>query len=530
MTLFSIHFVIFIIVTTLVYYTVAGKYQWVCLLAASMYFYLVSGGVKALLFLVATGVTTFLSARRIDAIGEQYKADSRQEGLTREDKKAMRAESAKRQHRWLIATLLLNFGILAVLKYGGFAVENVNHVLSGVGAQEMAVPNLLLPLGISFYTFQSMGYLIDVNRGKYRADQNFLKFFLFVSYFPQMIQGPIGRYDKLAGQLTAEHKWDDLRFREGFLRVLWGFFKKIVLAEGIGIMVAQVFDNYREYAGFVIFMGVFYYGIQIYADFSGGMDIVIGVSQILDVTMSENFRQPFFARSDSEFWQRWHITLGQWMKDYVFYSITFSGWFAKLQKKTRKKFGRYYGKILPTCIASFIVFMIVGIWHGASWKYIIYGFYHAVFVFSDTLFERVFEKQRKFLHINVEAFAWKVFQILRTILIVTFGRYLSRADSARHAFAMYRQTFSSFNPWTLVDGTLYRLGVSERNCHMLFLAVLLVFVVDVFNERGIVVRKVIARQDVVTRWVVYIAAIAAVLILGTYGEGFNASAFIYQNF
>ena len=531
MALFSIHFIVFMIVTTIVFYTVAGRYQWICLLAASMYFYFVSGGAAAMIFIFVTACSTYYAALRIDEVTQKYKADAKREGITREEKKALRSAADKVKRRWMIAALLINFGILVVLKYGAFAVSNIDALLERTGvAARMPVPAFILPLGISFYTFQSMGYLIDVQRGKYEADRHFWKFLLFVSYFPQMIQGPIGRYDKLAHQLTAEHKWDDLQLREGFLRMLWGFFKKIVIAERLAIIVSEVFTNHREYSGFVIFGGVFLYGLQIYADFSGGMDIIIGASQILGVKMSENFRQPFFAGSVSEFWQRWHMTLGAWMKDYIFYSITFSGWFASLQKRLRRSLGRYYGKIVPTCIASFIVFTIVGIWHGANWKYLVYGFYHAVFVFSDTLLERVFERQRQFFHVNVKAFGWKMFRILRTILIVTFGRYLSRAESVRHAFAMYRETFRSFNPWVLTDGTFYRLGVSERNCHMLLLAVLLLAAVDILNENGIVVRTVIARQDVVTRWVVMSAAIAAVLILGTYGEGFEASAFIYQFF
>ena len=518
------------IVLTVVYYTVAARRQWICLLAASLYFYLVSGGIRAIIFLVVTAFTTFYAALRIDALTKGYKESIRQEGISREEKKALRAAADKAKRRWLIAALVVNFGILVVLKYGAFLTANVDRVLERFGAATVPVPSFILPLGISFYTFQSMGYLIDVQRGKYEADRHPGKFFLFVSYFPQMIQGPIGRYDKLAHQLTKEHAWDDTNFREGFLRILWGFFKKIVIAERMAIIVTEVFTNHREYAGFVIFAGVFFYGLQIYADFSGGMDIVIGCSQIFGITMSENFRQPFFACSVSEFWQRWHMTLGSWMKDYVFYSITFSGWFAGLQKKLRKSLGRYYGKIVPTCIASFIVFTIVGIWHGANWKYLVYGFYHAVFVFSDTLLERVFEKQRQFFHVNVKAFGWKMFQILRTLLIVTFGRYLSRADDVSHALAMYKETFKSFNPWVFTDGTFYELGVPERVCHMLLIMVLVFFAVDVLNENGIVVRKVIAKQDVVTRWTVAFAAIAVILIFGVYGEGFDASAFIYQNF
>ncbi|MBQ6590906.1 MAG: MBOAT family protein [Lachnospiraceae bacterium] len=540
MAFFSWQFILFLTISVVVYYLIPGRYQWIVLLLSSGWYYLVGGGPKAALFVTVTILTTWGGAclmDRVHAIEEKkiLAGAGGAEGvrLSREQKKALKSRVQKKKRAIMILVLLLNFGILGVLKYGNFVTTNFNslfeHFKLGV---QVPVADFLLPLGISFYTFQSMGYLIDVCRGKYHAEKNVLKLALFISYFPSILQGPINRHDELAAQLTAPHRFDDLQFREGILRMLWGFFKKMVIAERAAVIVNEVFGGFEQhrYAGFTIFVAALMYGVQLYADFAGGMDIVFGASELFGVRLRENFRQPYMARSISEFWQRWHISLGNWMRDYVFYPIALSRPFAKMQKNLKKKVNPYFGKVFPSFLASFLVFILVGIWHGANWKYVIYGIYHATFVSTETLFEQPYAQLRKLCRVRENAAGWKLFQMARTLFIVSIGRYCDVAPDAGTVFRLLRATFSTFNPWIFFDDSLYNLGLDQKNFSLLILLILLLAAVDLVNERGKTVRGMIAAQQLPFRWAVYLTSIAVILVFGLYGPGFDMASFIYAQF
>ena len=413
MAFFSWQFILFLTCSLVIYYLVPGRFQWMVLLVSSTWYYLNGGSLRTVIYVLVTIVTTFLGAYFMDRIQggvderlKGKKADGTVVKPTREEKKQYKAEGQKRKRRILILVLLINFGILLVLKYGNFFAVNMNGLLSGLGARQR-LPELrfLLPLGLSFYTFQTMGYLIDVYRGKYAAEKNIFRMALFTTYFPSILQGPINRYDDLSGQLFEPHKFDDMRFREGILRMLWGFFKKMIIAERAVIIVNEIFDGFvqHRYQGFTLVFGILLYGVQLYADFAGGMDIIFGASEMFGIRLRENFRQPYMARSISEFWQRWHMSLGNWMKDYVFYPIALSRPFAKMQKTLKKKVNPYFGKVFPSFLASFMVFILVGIWHGANWKFVFYGIYQATFVSTETLFEKPYADMRKFFHVREQA-------------------------------------------------------------------------------------------------------------------------------
>ncbi|MCR5226281.1 MAG: MBOAT family protein [Eubacterium sp.] len=538
MTLFSVTFFIFLFLTILIYYMVPKKAQWAVLLIASYVFYCYGTGWKGILFILITTISTYLSGRKIENIQLAYQAKLNEakslgKKLSLDEKTALKNEAAKHKRIYLILCLLLNFGILIVLKYGNFIIDNVDAVMSAVGmGGRLSEMHFILPLGISFYTFITMGYLIDVYRGKYGADHKFFHFALYTAYFPQIIQGPIGRYNDMACQLEESHYWDDMGFRAGFLRLLWGYFKKMIIAERAGIFVNEVFANYDTagYKGFVIFVAALLYGFQIYADFSGGMDIVFGASDMLGIHLTENFRQPFFAKSVAELWQRWHMTLGGWMKDYVFYPICLSKRAAKAQKSLKKVFGNHYGRVLVPTFASFVAFLIVGIWHGAEWKYVIYGIFNATLVSSNTLLEKFYMDTRTKLKIDEKSFSYSAFQILRTNFIVLVGRMFSRGTSAVDAVKMIKAMFSSFNIWVFTDDTLLKFGLDQKNWNLLIAMIVLLLVVDYYNEKGVKIRERIAGMIIPVRWAVYYAAIFAVLIFGIYGAGYNAASFIYQNF
>ena len=540
MAFFSWQFIVFLIVSVTVYYMIPGRFQWIVLLISSGWYYLVGGGPRAAVFVAVTVVTTWGGACLMDRIPQREETklrsgeDAGETGkLSREQKKALKAVVQRKKRRIMVCVLLLNFGILGVVKYGGFVTSNLNSMFDHFRLG-MRIPgaDFLLPLGISFYTFQSMGYLIDVYRGKYSAERNVLKLALFTSYFPSILQGPINRHDELAGQLYAPHKFSGRRFREGILRMLWGFFKKMIISERAAIIVNEVFGGFEQhrYAGFTIFVAALLYGVQLYADFAGGMDIVFGASELFGIRLRENFRQPYMARSISEFWQRWHISLGGWMRDYVFYPIALSKPFAKMQKNLKKKVNPYFGKVFPSFLASFLVFILVGIWHGANWKYVIYGIYHATFVSTETLFEQPYAAMRRLCRIRENASGWKLFQMVRTLFIVSIGRYCDVAPDAGTVFRLLRATFSKFNPWIFFDNSLYELGLDEKNFGLLIIMILLLAAVDLVNERGKTLRGVIAAQQLPFRWAVYLAAVSAILVFGMYGPGFDMASFIYAQF
>lgn len=382
-------FLVFLFLVFAVYFLTPKKYQWVILLLASYIFYAFSG-VKLLFFLVLTTMVTFLTGRLLGSVNQQtsqYLA-AQKKSLSREEKKEYKNGQTTKKRRILFCAVLVNLGILIFLKYFNFLAGNVNSVISLFGSDaKIPVLNLLLPLGISFYTLQSIAYVVDVYRGKYEPDGNIAKFALFMSYFPQIVQGPIARYDQLAHQLYESHKFEYNRVTQGAQLILWGFIKKLVIADRLAVIVNPIFDNYQNYGGILLFIAAAGYGFQVYADFSGGMDIARGVSQILGIDLVLNFERPYFARSLAEFWRRWHITLGSWMKDYVFYPLSLSKQFSKLGKATRKVLGNYIGKKLPTFLSMFIVFMLVGVWHGSSWKYVGYGLWNAVIIVSSILLE-----------------------------------------------------------------------------------------------------------------------------------------------
>ena len=388
---------------------------------------------------------------------------------------------------------------------------------------------MLIPLGISFYTFQSMGYIIDIYRGQYKADKNIAKFALFISYFPQIIQGPISRYDQLAQQLYKGHCFSFERVKFGVQLILWGWFKKLVIADRISIIVNTIFDNYTEYTGAYLVLAALGYTIQIYADFSGGMDIARGVSQILGIDLVKNFERPYFATSISDFWRRWHITLGAWCRDYIFYPISFSKAFGKLGKKARKVFGDKFGKLVPVIIAQMITFITIGIWHGAEFKFIAYGLYQAIFIVGGIILEPHFKKIIKACRINTKTFAWKIFQIIRTFIIVVFGRFFSRGISFYAAITMIKNSFV-FNPDIFFNGNILTLGITYREFILLIVCFTLWIVISVLQEKGYCIRELIERQNVLIRWMIYFIGVFSILIFGVYGQGYEATSFIYRGF
>ena len=332
----SASFIVLTIASVLLYYIVPKKAQWCILLLASAAFYM-AGSVKAFAWVVLVSGMTWVTGLILGRYNAIKPAD-----------KAQKAQIQHKKKQIAIICAVCCFGLLYAMKYWNFTLELLPSALSN------HIPrwDFVVPLGLSFFIFQSMSYVIDVYRGKYAPERNPLRYGLFVSFFPQMVQGPISRFDQLAPQLTAERKlcWDDLQI--GIQLALWGYFKKIVIADRAAVLVNNVIMENCPYGGAIIALGILFYCIQLYCDFSGGIDITRGVARMFGINMTLNFRRPLFSTSLTDYWRRWHITLGAWMRDYVFYPLAFSKPFGKLGKWARKHFKGMMGKICATSTAT----------------------------------------------------------------------------------------------------------------------------------------------------------------------------------
>ena len=317
MSFTTVMFFLFLLVGIIVYYALPKKIQWAWLLIMS-YAYYFTFSIKTSLFMVFTTIVVYAGGRWLDKVNTESEAylSEHKKDMSRDEKKEYKAAVKKKKRRIAALIIVIAFGVLAAVKYCNFAIENVNAILSLTGSSKtISFLDIALPIGISFYTFQSVSYVIDVYQGKYRSENNIFKFALFVSFFPQLLQGPIGRFDKLGHQFYEGHSFDLKTVQFGLQRIGWGIAKKVILADRTAPLVNNVFNNFEMYTGFHYIMAVLMYSVQLYMDFSGGIDIVVGVAQMLGITMDENFRQPYFSKSIGEFWRRWHITLGTWMKD-----------------------------------------------------------------------------------------------------------------------------------------------------------------------------------------------------------------------
>ena len=447
-----------------------------------------------------------------------------QQPLSPDEKKALKGRFKQRK-KWITALVLfVNFGILAALKYRNFAADNMN-LLFGT---HFSSARLLLPLGISFYTFQSMGYLIDVYRGKYAPDRNPFRFALFVSFFPQILQGPIGRYDRLASQLYGQKNFSLTRIERGLQLMLWGYFKKIVIADRASVVVSEVFGNYQSYGGILVMAGVLCYSLQLYGDFSGGMDVIMGASECFGISLDANFKRPYFAQSISDFWHRWHITLGTWMKDYVFYPFSLSKGMNKFGKFCKKHFGKHVSRVLPVCIANLLVFFLVGVWHGPAWKFIVYGLYNGIIIAASNLFAPFYGEMARKLHIPVESRSWMVVRILRTFLLVNVSWYFDMAVSLGAALTMMKNTVTGFSLAALWDGSLLRLGLDLKDYAALALSCTVLLAVSLLQENHVNIRDTLAAKPLAARWCVYLMLLFSIPLLGQITM--TGGGFIYAQF
>lgn len=529
MSFTSFAFILFMLAIIVAYFVVPKKYQWVVMLLANIYFY-ISGGVKYILYILSASLLTYVGARVFEKINNETK-NKINTAETTEEKKAIRLASISRKKSITLVIVLLVMGVWAVIKYGNFVIDNLNALFSALNIDyTIGGLSIVMPLGMSYFSFQAVGYMTDVYRSKYPAQRNFFKYFTFVSFFPHIMQGPFSRYDILGKSIFEEHKFDYDRLCQGTARIIWGFFKKIVIADQIGISVDKIFDNYQDYTGFNILCVVFMYAIQIYADFSGYMDIACGFSRILGIELQENFNQPYFAKSIEEFWRRWHMTLGQWFRDYMFYPISMSKVAQKLGKQSRKVLGNKWGRLLPSYFALVFVWTCTGLWHGANWTFLVWGYLNFIVIVLGMHWAEYYKKAREFCHIKEGNTLWEGFRIIRTFALVAFFRFFSVADTVNIAFGMIRRMFTEFKFMnTAVSIKNFFPGLRMVQLLTMLFGICMLFIVDILREKGLWEAKK-ENTPLFLRSVIYAMLILLIyLVVPALGQ-LESGDFLYANF
>lgn len=509
---------IFVTVVFALYNVIPKKFRWSVLLVSS---YLLNCFISGYLviYLAVTTVTVYLVSLWITTYTQ--KTDEKRLALPKEEKKPYREKCAKNKKLICAISVAVNFGILVVLKYSGFLVGSLN----GIFGLDLEIPSFVVPLGISYYTLQAVGYTVDVCRGKYKADKNLARVALFVAYFPQLTEGPIGRYDHLAGQLYEGKSFSYENFTNGLLLALFGVFKKFVIADRANVFVSEVLSADSTYTGPYIIVGILMYTLLLYTEFSGFIDIVSGFSQMFGFELSKNFEQPFFSKSVSEFWRRWHITLGSWTRDYVFYPVSLSKPMVKLAKYVREHLDPYYASVIPNASALLVVWLFTGIWHGADIKYVVYGLYYYALMLMGMLVLPLTKKLMEKLKIKAESKIISALAIIRTLVFVNIGMLMFKCETLGMTFNMLADIFSSRNLPKFAD-----LGFEYREICVLIVAVIILFTVEILQVKGHCVRELIAKRSIVLRWLIYIAFVMFIIIFGAYGDGYAAFDPIYAQF
>ena len=515
MSVTSFGFLCFFALVLIIYYALPvftkGRGQWVVLLLASMAYYLLSGNEVLIIYPVISSFITWGLLQILSKTSE---------------------ENIKVRRMILVLELVTLLGILVAFKY-----TKLIH-------KESIVP----PLGLSFYTFILLGYFIEVYNGLSAANKSFFKTALYGMYFPVMISGPIFQVREMGDQFFERHRLDYKNLTFGLLRMLWGFFKELVISERLAVIVNTIYNDDTAYPGTYIWIGTVCFALQLYTNFSGCMDIVIGISETFGIVLPENFRTPFFAKNISEYWRRWHITLGVWMRENVFYPLLRTRMITGLGKALKGKLGKKKGKQYTTYVAMFILWFSVGMWHGGEMKYVIgSGLLHWAYIVLGEItlpfFTWLFAEK---MHMDLKSKAADVFRVVRTFFFVCIGDLFFRADNVPHALRMMGEGVSTFNPWVLVDGSIFDLGLDFVEIGILVVSLIILAVVSTMQYRmelcadGTLtesrfkgcsnVREYLASKGTAIRWILIIAFLFYCILLAEYGPGYSAAEFIYKDF
>lgn len=493
----SIPFLIFFPIVVAVYFIIPFKLKWLWLLIASYYFYMSWNPLYALLMLTSTFIT-YLSGILISA--------------------THRIKDAKKQktyaNLWVALSFITNLSILFFFKYFNFFITNLNIVLGALKI-ELLTPSfdVLLPVGISFYTFQALGYTMDVYRNDIRAEKHFGKYALFVSFFPQLVAGPIERSGALLTQIYEEHKFSYEAARDGLLLMLFGYFQKVVIADWLAVFVDNVFKNVYDQSGLMLVIAILFFTVQIYCDFAGYSNIAIGAAKVMGFRLMQNFKQPYFAVSIRDFWHRWHISLSTWFRDYLYIPLG-GGKVSRIRK---------YLNVM-------ITFLVSGLWHGASWSFVIWGGLHGFYQVTGEMLSPAKNKIFAKMKINTSSAFFSFIKRVTVFFIVSFTWIFFRAGSAMKSLYVIGKIFTSFSFEGFSLAAINKLGLSNIITFMLLFSILALFVIDYLRERKFAVTEILSRQKWYFRWAFYYLAVAFILIFGAFGLSGTLSQFIYFQF
>lgn len=495
-----------------IYYMIPQRFQWCALTGFSIYFFVMSSDWRTGIYLLVNIAVTWFAVRMITKAREKN-------------------EQAKAKE-YMVLGLVVNVAMLATLKYSNFFVYNWNVLMKIMGSGwRLPELNLFSPIGISFYTLISIGYILDVYWGMSEAEKNPFKVALFIGYFPQMTSGPVTRFEEVREQMFCGHRFNYDMVAMGMQRMLWGVFKKLVISTRAAILVDAIYANPAAYTGLYVWVAAFLFMLQLYTDFSGCMDIILGASECYGIKLPENFRTPFFSKSVQEYWQRWHITLGAWLKNYILFPILRTEKWRKMGKWLKTHVSKKASKQLPSYLGMLCVWLLIGIWHGGAWKYILgMGIWFWLCIVLGQVLEPVFSKATSILGISKENFGYHLFQSLRVFFLVAIGNMFFRLDGMSAAIAEIKSGFSTFNPWIFFDGSFVNMGLSYRDQNILVFGVFLLFVVAILQEKYGGAREWMKKQFLPFRWFTWLFLYLFVLINGMYGPGYSAAEFIYRGF
>ena len=494
----SIKFLVFFPIVLIVYFIVPKKMRMYWLLIVSYFFYMSWNTKYAVLIFIST-LITYLSG----ILFSKFNQKTNNEVI----KKII-----------MITCICINLGILALFKYGNFCIDSINWLFSTIGLNVIERQfDFLLPVGISFYTFQALGYMIDVYRDNVKVEKNFFRYALFVSFFPQLVAGPIERSKNLLSQMQNIEKlklWNIKRIISGTILMIWGLFMKMVIADRASILADSVFNNYRMFGRTELIIGVISFAIQIYCDFSSYSLIAIGSSKVLGFDLMENFNAPYFATSIRDFWCRWHISLSTWFKDYLYIPLGGN------RKGTLRK-----------AINTMIVFIISGLWHGANWSFVVWGAIHGLYQVIGDYSKRLRKRLISRFEIKTNCFSWRMLQMIITFSLVSFAWIFFRSDSITDSIDFIERIATISNPWVLFDGGIFMLGLDSLEMFILVVSVSMLFVIDYIRyKKGITLDRFLFTQNMWFEWLVLIVLLLMILTFGKYGPSFDAKQFIYFQF
>ena len=501
-----------------------------CLFAVSLFFYYKTSGLflLLLLFVVAFNYLAGLLIPRIRGKGWR---------------KAV-----------LAAGIVVDLSLLFYYKYAYFVTDVANNLFGTsfvvrdwfaaagnriTGTSAFTVDSIFLPVGISFFIFQAISYIVDVSRGAGENPdgrgiapvRNFMDFGFYLSFFPQLVAGPIVRAKEFIPQLRKPFFLSRHQFGIAIFWIINGLAKKLVLSDYLAVNFCdRVFENPLLYTGFENLTALFCYSLQVYADFSGYTDIAIGVAMLMGFYLPKNFNSPYKARSAGEFWKRWHITLGTWFRDYIFYPLSFSGPLKKVALRGRKRFGSHYGVIPATAVALFSVWLCNGLWHGAGWNYIFFGMYHFALILMGNLIKPPVLWLTGRFHIDRTSAPYRGMQIVRTAVLVCIGELFFRANGLRAGLAMVRSVIHSFSFATLRDQSFFSFGADQKDYLIVLITLLMILIVSILHERGVSIRKWAAGKSWMVRFGLLYFLILYIVVFGAYGDGYVPVDPIYAGF